>query len=139
MGRAAHQLCELRQLAHNVLPVAVPVCAGVAYEEELPQVVVSCKAGYAEQACLGHKVEREVQLLQRLAALQVLHLGDVVDSQVQVLQVLQAARACLCASRYLCKGTGRSRMQNLVYRLLQLVGNAVADESMPCSCRSNLP
>lgn len=83
-----HQLAQLRQLCDHILPVAWPVCAWVACEEQLLQVVVGCQAGQGQQACLGYEVDGEVQPLQGLTALQVLNLGDVVDGKVEVLQVL---------------------------------------------------
>ena len=49
---ASHQLLQLRQLSHHVLPVPVPVGAWVAYEVKLLQVLVVYKAVHSEQAGL---------------------------------------------------------------------------------------
>ena len=42
-----------------------------------------------QQTLLRYEIHCEVQLVQRLAALQVLNLGDVVQGQIQVLQLFQ--------------------------------------------------
>jgi hypothetical protein len=74
-----YQLLQLRQRGYHILPVAWPVCARVAQQVELLQEQVGLQAVQRQQPCLGHKVDCEVELLQGLAALQVLQLGDVVD------------------------------------------------------------
>lgn len=57
---------QLRQRRHHVLPVAPEGGAGVPHQEELRQVEVAPQAPHAAQA--AHKVDRQVQLLQALAA-----------------------------------------------------------------------
>jgi len=60
----AHQLCQLWQLCYHILAVATPVCAGVANQEQLLQVVVCCEAAQAEEACLRDEVDGQIKPLQ---------------------------------------------------------------------------
>lgn len=50
---------------------------------------VPTEGANCEQAWLVYKVDGQVELLQRLAPLQVLDARDVVDCKVQVLQLLR--------------------------------------------------
>lgn len=73
-------------------PVVLPVCAGVADEEEFPQCDVRPQARQREQSLLGHKVERQVKLRERLAPLQVLDHLYVVDGHVEIFELLQPVK-----------------------------------------------
>lgn len=57
---------ELRKRRHHKLPVALELSAGVPHQEQLRQVDVVFQGLHAAQA--AHKVHRQVQLLQALAA-----------------------------------------------------------------------
>lgn len=57
---------ELRKRRHHKLPVALELSAGVPHQEQLRQVDVVFQGLHAAQA--AHKVHRQVQLLEALAA-----------------------------------------------------------------------
>jgi hypothetical protein len=71
------------------LAVARPVGAGVSHEVHISQVLIGAQRVKRQQTLLRYEIHCEVQLVQRLAALQVLNLGDVVQGQIQVLQLFQ--------------------------------------------------
>ena len=60
---------------------------------QLLELRIALQAVQGQQARLGHKIDCQVQLPQGLTALQVLDLGQVVDGQVQVLELLRCSAA----------------------------------------------
>ena len=59
-----HQAGELRQPSNDVLPVVMPLLAGVAQEVQLSQVVQRCQTGNAGKGGGGHEVHGQVDLRQ---------------------------------------------------------------------------
>lgn len=80
----AHQLLQLRQVGYHVGPVALPLCAGIAQQVQLPEVNVACQAEHAAEAALWHKVCCEIQPFQGLAALHILDALYVVECDIKV-------------------------------------------------------
>lgn len=85
----AHQTLKLWQCCHNILTIAVPVRARIPRHEQFTQCVIASQAGQTEQARLGDEIQRQVEFGKRLAALQILHLCNIVHCQVEILQLLE--------------------------------------------------
>ena len=92
--RAVERL-ELWQRRDDVVSEpALPVrLARVACEEELRQDGIVLQRADSVQLVEVDKVDCQVELAQRLAALEVLDLGDVVEREVQVVELLQPVQA----------------------------------------------
>ena len=82
---------KLREECDDVGPIVLPAGTWVAQQVKLLELAVALQAGQGQQPCLGNEVHGQIQLPQRLAALQVLDLGQVVDRYVQVLKLLQVS------------------------------------------------
>ena len=90
---AAHQGLQLRKGCNSEGAVAWPLGAGVSQQMQLLQIIVALQAAHAREGCCVDEVGGEVQLLQALALLEVLHLGDIVQRQVEVPELLQRQRS----------------------------------------------
>jgi hypothetical protein len=69
-------------MSHDVLPIVLPLLAGVPQEVELSEVVERGETPEARQGVDGDKIHGQVELVQAFAAVKVFDLVDVIDSQI---------------------------------------------------------
>ena len=67
----------------------MPLSTWVPQQVYFGKVLIALEALYGQQTSFIKKIHSEVKFLQGLASLQILYLGQVVDGNIEVLQLLQ--------------------------------------------------